>query len=84
MTPSARGAETLQVLGFTVSPRAAGSGGVTLKNADGSVAADRAAFFAAIQPNLTVVKVRADTIADVSTGAMTWVADEIQIEGNDD
>lgn len=84
MVEAKPGAEILQVLGFAVSPRPAGSGGVTLKNADGSVATDRAAFFAAIQANLTVVKVRANTIGDVNTGAMTWTADEIQIEGNDD
>jgi hypothetical protein len=74
----AKAADTVTVLGFTVS-----LGGASLLNADGTSAAGVAAFLAGIDPGRTVLKVRAASVADVNPGAKTWIADEVDVEGND-
>jgi hypothetical protein len=66
-------------MGFTVTPKA----GATLRLASGTPGVSAATFYAAVEPGRTVLKVRADTVADVDVGAKTWQADEIEIEGRD-
>jgi len=81
---TAKGSEWLTVLGFAVE-----TSGASLNwdsNGDGTqedFSANRAAFFAAIDPGRTVVKVRASSAANVDGSARTWVADEVEIEGHD-
>lgn len=75
---TAKGPESLTVLGFGVS-----TSGASLNGADGTPAASRGAWFAAIDPGHTVVKVRASSAADVDGGAKTWTADEVEVEGDD-
>jgi hypothetical protein len=81
---TAKGSEALTVLGFAV-----GTSGASLawdSNGDGTLedfSASRAAFFAAIDPGRTVVKVRASSASSVDGGARTWVADEVELDGND-
>jgi hypothetical protein len=70
---------SFQVFGFTVTPKP----GATLRLASGSPGVSPATFYAAVEANRTVLKVRADSIADVDVGAKTWSADEIEIEGRD-
>lgn len=79
-------AESLTVLGFAVNAAGAslqtdGSGG---HGSDVTVPPDRAAFYAAVDPGRTVVKVRASSAANVSVSpSRTWIADEVEIDGND-
>ena len=75
---TAKGSESLTVLGFSVS-----TSGAQLSNADGSPAGSRAAWFGAIDPGHTVVKVRASSAANVDGSAKTWTADEAEVEGDD-
>jgi hypothetical protein len=58
-------------------------GSASLANADGSAVAGVAAFLAGIEPGRTVLKVRAASAANVNPGAKTWIADEVDVEGND-
>jgi hypothetical protein len=67
------------VLGYTVTPKA----GATLRIASGTPGVSPATFYGAVEPGRTVLKVRADSVADVDVGARTWSADEIEIEGRD-
>jgi hypothetical protein len=73
------GGISFDVMGFTVTPKA----GATLRLASGTPGVSAATFYAAVEPGRTVLKVRADTVADVDVGAKTWQADEIEIEGRD-
>ncbi len=77
-------AEKLTVLGFAVS-----TSGASLafdSNGDGTMedfSANRAAFYAAVEPGRTVVKIRASSASNVDGVAKTWTADEIEIEGHE-
>jgi hypothetical protein len=75
---TAKGTESLTVLGFAVS-----TSGASLKDVNDAPAASRSAWFASITPGHTVVKVRANSAADVNAGAKTWTADEVEVEGDD-
>ena len=72
---------TFTVLGFTVTTaNVSPTNGYHLSSGEAGTTAS--AFYAAVTPGVTVVKVRADSAADVS-GA-SWAADELEVEGNDD
>jgi hypothetical protein len=73
------GGISFTVLGYTVRPKA----GATLRLGSGTPGVSPAVFYGAVEPGRTVLKVRADSIADVDVGGKTWSADEIEIEGND-
>jgi hypothetical protein len=73
----AKGADTVTVLGFSVSLP-----GASLQGADGS-ATSLPAFLDAVEPGHTVLKVRASSAASVNRTTMTWAADEVEIEGHD-
>lgn len=77
-------AGTLRVLGFTVSTAGAS---FRLASADGStstdVSATPSAFWSAVSPGRTVVKIRARSAADVDAGAKTWRADEVELDGDE-
>lgn len=78
------GAQTFTVLGFTV--KAASASLHWDSNGDGiqdDYSANRSAFFAAVDPGRTVLKVRANVASDVNVGTKEWIADEVEIEGND-
>jgi hypothetical protein len=74
----AKAADTVSVLGFTVS-----LSGASLQGADGSVVSSLAAFLAAVEPGHTVLKVRASSAADVNVATRVWIADEVEVEGTD-
>jgi hypothetical protein len=77
-------AGTLKVLGFTVS---AGGASLKVSSADGTSSTDvsltPAAFWSAVDPGRTVVKVRARSAADVNAAARTWIADEVELDGDE-
>jgi hypothetical protein len=76
-------AEKLTVLGFDV---AAGGASLKISSADNSTSADaptRSAFWAAVEAGRTVVKVRASAATDVDPVAKTWIADEVEIDGDE-
>ncbi len=75
---SAKAADNVTVLGFTVS-----LAGASLQGADGSAAPSVAAFLAGVEPGHTVLQVRASSAADVNTVTKVWIADEVEIEGKD-
>jgi hypothetical protein len=75
---TAKGTESLTVFGFAVS-----TSGAALRDPSELAVADRGAWFAAVTPGHTVVKVRASSAADVNAGARTWTADEVELEGDD-
>jgi hypothetical protein len=77
-TADAKGTDNVTVFGFAVS-----LAGANLLYADGSTAPSVAAFLANVDPGRTVLKVRASSAANVNSGAKTWTADEVEIEGND-
>jgi Domain of unknown function (DUF5666) len=67
---------TFTVFGFTAS----GTGATVYRDANGT-AISASAFHGLVEPNRTVIKIRADNAAtDVDSGAKTWIADELQIE----
>jgi hypothetical protein len=74
----AKAADTVTVLGFTVS-----LAGASLQGADGGLAPSLAAFLAAVEPGHTVLKVRASAAADVNVATKVWTADEVEVEGKD-
>jgi Domain of unknown function (DUF5666) len=75
---TAKGTESLTVLGFAVS-----TSGASLQDVSDAPVTNRSAWFASITPGHTVVKVRANSAADVNTGLKTWTADEVEVEGDD-
>jgi len=68
---------TFTVLGFNVT-----TAGAEFRGLSEEIMTPQA-FFAAVETGRTVIKVRADSVADVNAGAKTWAADEIELEGND-
>jgi hypothetical protein len=84
VSDASQAAGTLKLLGFTASTASAS---LKVSSGDNSSSTDvsltPSAFWSRIEPGRTVVKLRARSAADVNAAAKTWLADEVEIDGDE-
>lgn len=83
VSEASQAAGTLKLLGFTVSTTGASLAISTGSGSSSDVSLTPSAFWSRVDPGRTVVKVRARSAADVNAAARTWLAEEVEIEGDE-